>query len=58
MGPTWTYTIRPVAYVHCVMHKCIMVKLGGNEKHVKYVKTRKLKFNFTKSRDISKSRGK
>ena len=20
-------------YVHCVMHKCIMVKLGGNEKH-------------------------
>jgi len=28
---------RPV-YVHCVMHKCIMVKLGGNEKHKKYVK--------------------
>ena len=27
--------------VHCVMHKCIMVKLGGNEKHVKYAKTRK-----------------
>jgi len=23
------------------MHKCIMVKLGGNEKHIKYVKTRK-----------------
>ena len=29
-------------YVHCVMHKCIMVKVGG-EIHVglKYVKTRK-----------------
>jgi len=25
--------------VHCVMHKCIMVKVGGNEKHIKYVKT-------------------
>jgi len=23
---------RPVAYVHCVMHKCIMVKLGGETK--------------------------
>jgi len=32
---------RGVQYVHCVMHKCIMVKLGANEKHVKYVKTRK-----------------
>ena len=21
------------------MHKCIMVKVGGNEKHIKYVKT-------------------
>ena len=29
---------RPVAYVHCVMHKCIMTKLGGNEKHIKHVK--------------------
>src|SRR6218665_1189590 len=25
-------------YVHCVMHKCIMVKQGGNEKYTKYVK--------------------
>ena len=33
---------RGVQYMHCVMHKCIMVTLGeGNEKHVKYVKTRK-----------------
>ena len=24
--------IRDVQYVHCVMHKCIMVKLGGNRK--------------------------
>src|SRR6218665_1086735 len=30
-----------VQYVHCVMHKCIMVKVGGNEKHRKCVKTRK-----------------
>ena len=31
----WAY-----AYVHCVTHrpKFIMVKLGGNEKHIKYVK--------------------
>jgi len=32
---------RGVQYMHCVMHKCIMVRLEGNEKHVKYVKTRK-----------------
>ena len=33
---------RGVQYVHCVMPKCIMVKLGGNEneKHRKCVKTR------------------
>jgi len=31
--------------MHCVMHKCIMVKLGGNEKH-KVCKKHK---NFTKS---------
>ena len=36
---------RGVQYVYCVMHKCIMVKVGGNEIHVKYVKTR----NLTKS---------
>src|SRR6218665_2996251 len=29
---------RGVQYVHCVMHKCIMVKLGRNKKHIKYVK--------------------
>ena len=28
---------RGVQYVHCAMHKCIMVKVGGNEKHTKYV---------------------
>jgi len=27
------------------MHKYIMVKVGGNEKHIKYVKTRKLAEN-------------
>ena len=37
---------RGVEYVHCVMHKCIMVKLkGGNEKH----KVCKKHLNFTKS---------
>ena len=29
---------RGVQYVHhCVMHKCIMVKVGGNKKHIKFV---------------------
>ena len=31
---------RVVQYVHWVMHKCIMVKVGGNEIHIKYVKSR------------------
>ena len=30
---------RGVQYVHWVMHKCIMVKEGGNEIHIKYVKS-------------------
>ena len=30
--------IRGVQYVHWVMHKCIMVKVGG-EIHTKYVKS-------------------
>ena len=34
-------TDRGVQYVNCVMHKCIMVKVGGHEKHRKYAKTRK-----------------
>ena len=29
--------IRGVQYVHCVMHKCIMVKAGGDENHRKHV---------------------
>jgi len=40
------YRLRGVQYVHCLMHKCIMVKLGGNEKHIKYVKKYA---SFTKS---------
>ena len=36
--------IRGFQYVHCVMHKCIMVKLGG--KRIKYVKKH---VNFTQS---------
>jgi len=31
---------RGVQYVNCVMHKCIMVKVGGSEIHIKYVKSR------------------
>jgi len=31
---------RGVQYVHWVMHKCIMVKVGRNEMHVKHVKSR------------------
>jgi len=38
-------TRRGVQYVHCVTHKCIMVKVGGNEIHTKYVKTRKCNEN-------------
>ena len=37
---------RGVQYVHCVMHKCIMVKeVGGNEIHIEYAKTRKFPEN-------------
>ena len=32
------YRVRGVQYVHCVMQKYIMVKLGGNEKHIKHIK--------------------
>jgi len=32
---------RGVQYVHCVMHKYIKVKVGGNEKHKVCKKTRK-----------------
>jgi len=28
---------RGVQYVHYVMHKCTMVKLGGNKKHIKLI---------------------
>ena len=44
--------VRGVQDVHCVMHKCIMVTLGGNEKHKKYVKTRK--FYEIRGRNLKK----
>ena len=44
---------RDVQYMHCVMHKCIMGKAGGNEIHVKYVEKH---VNFTKLGEICKSR--
>ena len=34
---TFAPLVRGVQYVHLVMHKCIMVKVGGKI-HVKYVK--------------------
>ena len=40
--------IQGVQYVHCMMHKCIMVNLGGNEKHVKHVLKETGKFNEIK----------
>jgi len=36
------------------MHKCMMVKVGGNEKHRKYVKKH---VNLPKKGGICKSRG-
>ena len=41
-------------YVHCLMHRCIMGIVGGNEIHVKYVKTRKF---YNIRGEICKSRG-
>ena len=53
-----TLQIRGVQYVHCVMHKCIMVKVGGNEIYVRYVITYKFLRNqestFCKSREKEK----
>ena len=49
--------VRGVQYVHCVIHKCIMVKVGGNEIHVKYVKTGQfyeIRGKFCKSRGKKK----
>ena len=49
--------------MHCVMHKCILVKVGGDKIHVKYVKTRQLyeiRGEFCKSkgkRKISRNKG-
>src|SRR6218665_2579075 len=48
----YNYT-RGVHYVHCVIRKCIMVKVGGNEIHIKYVKTREC---FENMGEIFKSR--
>ena len=46
MFPKSVFTRRGVQYVHCVMHKCIMVKVGGGkEKH----KICKKYVNLTKS---------
>ena len=40
--------------MHCVMHKCIMVKLRGNEEDRKYLKQRKF---YEIMGEIFKSRG-
>jgi len=39
---------RCVKYVHCVMHKCIMVKVWGKRKTHKVLKTRKFAENREK----------
>jgi len=36
-------TSKGFQYVRCVMHKCIMVKAGGNENHIKHVFIQRLK---------------
>ena len=38
-------TCRGVQYLRIMLHKCIMVKIGGSEKHVNYARTRKWKEN-------------
>ena len=48
-------TSRGVQYVHCVMHKCSMDKVGGKRKTYKVCKKH---VNFRKSVGIWKSRGK
>src|SRR6218665_451970 len=46
---------RGIQYVYCVMHKCIMFKVGGNEKH----KVCKKHVNFTNlGGNLEKQRGK
>ena len=42
--------------MHWVMHKCIMVKVGGNEKHIKYVKKRKFAENRGKFVKVGRER--
>ena len=43
---------RGVQYLHCVMHKCIMVKLGGKQKTHEVCNLRvKNHVNFTKSEE-------
>jgi len=46
---------KGVLYVHCVMHKCIMVKVGGKRKRHKVCEKH---VNLWKTGDICKSRGK
>src|SRR6218665_1918688 len=38
--------LRGVQYVHCVMHKCIMVKVGGNKNHRKHVQNTEILRNL------------
>ena len=45
---------RGVQYVHCVMHKCIMVKVGGNENDRKHVENTEILRN---QGEIWQSRG-
>src|SRR6218665_3514179 len=48
------YKNRGVQYVHCVMHKCIMVKVWGKRNHRKYVQNTEILRN---QGEIWQSRG-
>src|SRR6218665_2845431 len=47
------FSSRGVQYVHCVMHKCIVVKVGENENHRKHVQNTEILRNWA----IWESRG-
>src|SRR6218665_3725148 len=46
------HIVRGVQYMHCVMHKCIMVKLGGKRKTHKVCK--KHKFSEKRKKNCEK----
>ena len=41
-------------YVHCAMHKCIMVKVGGRENHRKHVGLQNTEILRNKGENLAK----